>query len=87
VFCPESFERLDISLSLREGDLSLLPVFPRDRANRNHQMMDQNFSEVARPLSRLMGKNPWKWSSSEELSFRLRRVKASTTALLANAWI
>lgn len=40
----------------------------------------KNFSETARPLSRLCGKVPWQWTSTEQLSFELlREMCASST--------
>lgn len=39
----------------------------------------KNFMEISRPLTRLMGKVPWKWTESEQLSFKILRIKCATT--------
>lgn len=39
----------------------------------------KNFAELARPLSRLTVKVPWKWEQAEQLSFELLRIKCATT--------
>ncbi|KAI0990774.1 hypothetical protein K3495_g17413, partial [Podosphaera aphanis] len=40
----------------------------------------KNFSEIARPLSRLCGKVTWQWTATEQLSFELlRETCASST--------
>ena len=39
----------------------------------------KNFAEIARPLSRLTGKNTvWKWTQAEQLSFEIVRIKCAT---------
>ena len=38
----------------------------------------KNFSELARPLSRLTGKVRWRWTDSEDLSFEILKVKCAT---------
>lgn len=38
----------------------------------------KNCAEIARPLNRLTGKVPWKWGSSEALSFTILREKAAS---------
>lgn len=38
----------------------------------------KNFAEIARPLSRLTGRVPWKWEASEQLSFELLQIKCAT---------
>lgn len=40
----------------------------------------KNFAELARPLSRLTGKVPWKWGSAEQLSFDILQIKCATKA-------
>ena len=40
----------------------------------------KNFSEIARPLSRLTGKVDWRWTLSEQLSFEILRIKCATRA-------
>lgn len=39
-----------------------------------------NYSELARPLSRLTGKVNWRWAQAEQLSFELLKIKSTTLA-------
>ena len=38
----------------------------------------KNFAEIVRPLTRLTGKVDWRWTQSEQLSFKILRIKCAT---------
>ena len=40
----------------------------------------KNFAEMARPLQKLTGKDPWRWGIPERLSFQLLTTKCATAA-------
>ena len=47
----------------------------------------KNFAEIARPLNRLTGGVPWRWTQSEQLAFELLRIKcASKVAMNGIDW-
>lgn len=42
----------------------------------------KNFAELARPLTRLTGKVPFKWDSAEQLSFEILKIKCCTRSAM-----
>ena len=38
----------------------------------------KNFAELSRPLTRLTGKVTWRWTTAEDLSFEILRIKCTT---------